>query len=89
MSQEFETLVRPFQTNDVTPAQTYYVPGQIGVPNVILRLGRGGSGKVLTGNYSYSATFYCVKHEVEKNYQGVNQETGEPIEKPPTGPGGL
>jgi hypothetical protein len=75
---ELENIVRPFQTNEVTPAQTYYLPGQIGLPNVTLRLGRGGSGKVLTGSYSYTQTFYCVKHEVEKNFQGQNQETGEP-----------
>lgn len=76
---ELENIVRPFQTNEVTPAQTYYLPGQIGLPNVVLRLGRGGSGKVLTGSYSYTQTFYCVKHEVEKNIKGQNQETGEPI----------
>ena len=79
MSNDFESIVRPFQAGQVTPAQTYYLPGQIGVPNVVLRLGRGGSGKVLTGSYSYTATFYCVKWEQEKNYQGQNQQTGEPI----------
>lgn len=76
---ELESIVRPFQTGEVTPAQTYYLPGQIGLPNVVLRLGRGGSGKVLTGSYSYTQTFYCVKHEVEKNIKSQNQETGEPI----------
>lgn len=78
MSNDFESIVRPFQTNQITPAQTYYLPGQIGVPNVVLRLGRGGSGKVLTGSYSFTETKYCVKHEVEKNFQGQNQATGAP-----------
>ena len=66
MSQDLESIVRPFQTNAVTPAQTYYAPGQVGVPNAILRLGRGGSGKVLTGSYSYSATLYCKAYVNEK-----------------------
>ena len=65
MSTEFEALVRPFQSNEVTPSQTYYMPGQIGVPNVILRLGRGGSGKILTGSYSYTQTFYCEQYHVQ------------------------
>jgi len=68
VSNDFESIVRPFQTNQVTPAQTVYLPGQVGTPTVILRIGRGGSGKTLTGSYSYSQTFYCVKHEVEKSY---------------------
>jgi hypothetical protein len=66
MSNDLESIVRPFQTNPITPAQTYYAPGQVGVPNVILRIGRGGSGKVLTGSYSYTATFYCKAYVNEK-----------------------
>ena len=86
MSREFETLVRPFQTNDVTPAQTYYVPGQVGVPNVILRIGRGGSGKVLTGSGSYSASFYCDGSETEKAIAEFRRQTTEP--PGPSGPPG-
>ena len=67
MSNEFESLVRPFQSNDVTPAQVYYQPGEIGVPNVVLRLGHGGgSGKTLQGSYQQTATFYVVKYETER-----------------------
>lgn len=66
MSGEFESLVRPFQTGEITPAQTYYAPGQIGVPNVILRIGRGGSGKTMTGSYSYQQSQYCTKYETER-----------------------
>jgi len=72
MSQEFESLVRPFQSNDVTPAQTYYMPGEIGVPNVILRIGRSGSGKVLTGNYSYTETHYMTRYRTERSSFGAN-----------------
>jgi len=66
MSTEFESFVRPFQTNDITPSQVYYTPGQLGQPNVILRIGRSGSGKVLTGEYSYDATFYVVAYDTER-----------------------
>lgn len=66
MSTEFESFVRPFQTNNVTPAQTYYMPGEIGVPNVILRIGQSGSGKTLTGNFSYSESIYMSKYETER-----------------------
>jgi len=77
MSQEFESIVRPFQDNRITPAQTYYQPGEIGVRNVILRIGRsGGSGKVITGSYSYSATFYMTKHENMKIYVGPDGQQG-------------
>ena len=63
---ELESIVRPFQSGNVTPAQTYFVPGQIGVPNVILRLGRSGAGKTLTGSYNQTATFYMTKYETER-----------------------
>ena len=68
MSTELESIVRPFQTGNITPAQTYYKPGQIGVPNVILRIGRGGGGgKTLSGSASANASYYCVKYENESN----------------------
>jgi hypothetical protein len=76
MSQDLESIVRPFQTKEVTPAQTYYAPGQAGVPNVILRIGRGGSGKVLTGSYSYSASFYCDGSETEKATAEFKKQLG-------------
>jgi hypothetical protein len=65
-STEFESFIRPFQTSSVTPAQTYYTPAQIGVPNIILRIGRSGSGKVFTGSYSASETHYMTVVKVEK-----------------------
>lgn len=65
MSTELESLVRPFQTNEITPSQTYYNFGDIGVQNVVLQLGRGGSGKTMTGSYSYSASFYVEQNHVQ------------------------
>ena len=66
MSQDFESLVRPFQTSDSSPAQVYYQPGQIGVLNVILRIGRSASGKVLTGSYTAHETTYMTKYVTER-----------------------
>lgn len=76
MNNELESFVRPFQTNDVTPAQTYYNYGQIGVPNLILRLGRSGSGKMLNGSYSNMMTVYCGQAEVETQ-EGGGEGEGE------------
>jgi len=63
---ELESIIRPFQSNDVTPAQTAFVPGEIGVPNIILRIGRSGSGKVLTGSYTANESNYMTKYETER-----------------------
>jgi hypothetical protein len=66
MSTGFESLIRPFQNNDVTPAQTYYNYGQIGVPNIILRFGRGGGGgKTINTSLSLTVTYYCKAYEIE------------------------
>ena len=75
MSTEFESIIRPFQTNQTSPAQTYYTPGQIGVPNVILRLGRSGKGKVMTGSYQHNTSFYCVKYENEADKHPGGSDT--------------
>ena len=66
MSSDLEVIVRPSQTLDYAPAKVFYNPGQVGVSNTILKIGRGGSGKVLSGSYSYSATFYCKQYVNEK-----------------------
>jgi hypothetical protein len=76
VSNDLESIVRPFQTNQITPAQTYYAPGQVGVPNVILRLGRGGSGKMLTGSFSYTASIYVDGSDTEKAIAEFRKQTG-------------
>jgi hypothetical protein len=57
-----ETIIRPFQTNDVAPPKPYFNVGQIGVPNVKLAIGRSGVGKTLNGHFSLTQTFYCTKY---------------------------
>lgn len=75
MSKNLESIIRPFQTNEITPAQTYFEAGEETTPpNVVLHIGGGGGGKVLTGTYSYSATLYCKAYVNEKK---TGSEGGE------------
>lgn len=67
MSNDLETIVRPSQTLDYAPARVYYTPGQIGVPNVTLRFGRGkGQGKVMQGSFSANSSSYMTQYVSEK-----------------------
>jgi hypothetical protein len=64
---DFESLVRPFQSGETTPAQTYYDPGDPASPVIYIRIGRnGGGGKVLTGQSSATMSSYCKRYENEK-----------------------
>lgn len=63
---ELERIIRPFQTNENSPARPYYNAGQIGVPNVQLRIGRSGQGKTFSGSMSATQTNYMTKYENEK-----------------------
>jgi hypothetical protein len=63
-----ESIVRPFQTPDSSPARPFFVAGKAGVPNVIMQFGRGGGGRVLNGSLSYSASFYMTQYVNEKSH---------------------
>lgn len=65
MTNALETIVRPAQS-EVSVPQSYYTPGQLGVPNVVLRLGKGGGGKTLNGSISASVSSYVERFENEK-----------------------
>ena len=69
MSNELATIVRPSTALDFAPAKVYYQPGQAGNPAIILRFGRGGTGKVLQGGYQATSTYYCTAWKVEKKNQ--------------------
>ncbi len=74
MSNDLETIVRPSQSLDYAPARTYYAPGQIGVPNVILRFGRGsGQGKTLQGSFSAQSSSYMTQYVSEKKHADFGQ----------------
>jgi len=46
-----ESVIRPFTGTDITP-KDIFVPGQVGVPNVHIIVGRPGAGKT----FSYSGS---------------------------------
>lgn len=62
---DFETIIRPFAAPDVTPRQ-FFNPGQAGVPNVILHIGRSGQGKTVNGSYAARTTIYMTRYHNEK-----------------------
>jgi len=64
-----EKVVRPYQLRQNSPPIRLEVASAVDPQPVILRIGRsggGGSGKILNGSYSYSASFYLQKTAVEK-----------------------
>lgn len=68
MSNDLETVVRPSQTLDYAPAKVYYSAGQIGVPNITLRFGRGsGQGKIMPGSFSANSSNYCTQYVNEQS----------------------
>jgi hypothetical protein len=62
-----ETIIRPFQTNDVSPPRQYFNAGQVGVPNVRLQFGRSGQGKTFTGSYASRQSNYMTQYDNEKS----------------------
>ncbi len=58
-SSSLERIVRPFQTNVITPPQRVLTDYQAEPEDVItLEFGRNGSGKTLQGSYSNTVTLY-------------------------------
>ena len=67
---DLEQIIRPFQDGRVSVPKQYFQAGQVGVPPVVLRYGRGGSGKVLNGSISFSQTYYMTQYVNEKRQAG-------------------
>ncbi len=63
---EFDGIIRPFVGDSVSPPQQYFQQGQVGVPPVILRFGRGGGGKIINGSINSTETFYMTQYYAEK-----------------------
>lgn len=74
MTTSLEQVIRPFQDGSVTPPQQYFQQGQVGVPPVILRFGRGGSGKTLNGSINITITSYCTAYINEKSTANFGTE---------------
>lgn len=61
-----ESIVRPFQTPDASPARPFYPGAKAAPPNVIVQAGRRGGGRTLSGSASSSASFYMTQYVNEK-----------------------
>jgi hypothetical protein len=59
-------IVRPYQTNDVTPGKVVPQATPASAPdNVVLEFGANGSGKIVHGHSSFSRTTYQDKRPRE------------------------
>ena len=63
---DLENIVRPFQTDGVDPPQQFFPAGQPSVPNIIIRAGRSGSGRMFTESASFDASFYMTQYVNEQ-----------------------
>ena len=62
-----ETIVRPFETQDVAPGRAFFSAGKAAPQNIILQCGRGGGGKTFNGSSASSASFYVTQYVNEKS----------------------
>ena len=66
MSHTLETVVRPFQTRDVTPPTVVPYAQPTTLPlNVKLQIGRIGATRTFHGTTSVTASVYDVKYPTE------------------------
>jgi hypothetical protein len=63
---DLEQIIRPFQNGQVSPPQQYFQAGQVGIPPVILRFGRGGNGRVLSGSVNFTESYYMTQYDNEQ-----------------------
>jgi hypothetical protein len=62
---DFDSIIRPYQSVKVTPAQRVIATGETDAANVVLMFGKGGSPKSLAASYSYALTTYMDKQQKE------------------------
>ena len=60
-----ESLVRPFQSNEVTPPRRVVPAGARSRTRVILKIGGTGGAKTMNGSYSFTMTRYMDSAVVE------------------------
>ncbi len=61
-----ELIVRPYVSGDTSPTVVVHAPTPNARPaNIRLRVGRNGSPKTFSGNYSISTTVYVKKSPLE------------------------
>lgn len=66
MSQNFESVVRPFETGEVAPPSVVPTAQVVSVKNTIINPGRTGSVKTMSGSYNLTVTFYMKKKSKEE-----------------------
>jgi len=62
----FETVVRPFQSPEFSPAQKYLAPDQQSNPPLAMTFGRSGNGRTFGGSYKRRVSLYADQAVVEK-----------------------
>lgn len=67
MSSDLEIIVRPSQARDYTPGRVFYTPGQAGVPNTHLTIGKSGQGKMFNASFSVNVSYYVEQAVNEKD----------------------
>jgi len=60
-----ESVVRPFETPQVTVGAPYVAGGQKSADPILVQIGRGGQGKTFQGHTSAKVTYYTDAAEVE------------------------
>lgn len=58
---DFERIIRPFQTGDVTPPRRILKEGETPAANVVFELSTGDSAKTFQGSRSEQLNFYMTK----------------------------
>ncbi len=69
MSNNLESVVRPFQLPSYVPPDRIPTAQVVVAKPVILNYGRAGSVKTMSGNYSSTVTFYMKKIMTEQQQQ--------------------
>ena len=65
MSTAIESVIRPFETPDITPSVAAQ-PQIVGAKTVVINPGRNGGVKTFGGSYDLTVTFYMIKQPKEK-----------------------
>ena len=71
MTGRLEDIVRPFETNVVTPPQTVPAAQVVSIKNTVINPGAQGSVKTMSGRYDLTITYYLDNKPTELQNQGA------------------
>lgn len=69
MTLNLESVIRPFETTDISPPQKVPESQSVSAKNVVVNVGSGGSVKTMSGSYNLTITYYMVEQPKEKQQQ--------------------